>query len=63
MAENISKKAGIYGAIGAGVFAANRTKYARATSMRNAGVPVSEIAKQLGISESEVYKLTSDSKK
>lgn len=63
LAENISKKAGIYGTIGAGVFAANRTKYARATSMRNAGVPVSEIAKQLGISESEVYKLTSDSKK
>lgn len=40
-----------------------RTKTARATSMRNAGVPVSKIAKQLGIPESEVYALTSDSKK
>lgn len=29
----------------------------------NAGVPVSKIAKQLGIPESEVYALTSDSKK
>lgn len=63
LVKNIGKEAGVYGALGAGVFAASRTKTARATSMRNAGVPVSKIAKQLGIPESEVYALTSESKK
>lgn len=59
----IGETAGIYGALGAIGVAASRTKTGRAKSMRNAGVPVSKIAKQLGISESEVYALTSDSKK
>ena len=65
IAENIVKNPitiGSAAAAGAGIVA-SKTKTARATSMRNAGVPVSKIAKQLGIPESEVYALTSDSKK
>ena len=65
VAESIIKSPTTIGAAaGAGVgLAVSRTKTSRAITMRNAGVPVSKIAKQLGIPESEVYALTSDSKK
>lgn len=50
--------AGMFGGAAAVNKAVSSTKANRALSMRNAGVPVSKIASQLGISESEVYRLT-----